>query len=179
MGSFVVGLDISLQCAAACAVPVDWALDWAKVSWMTVGGGLTKDASPRDRVRRVQEIASEVALFVKTLSLLTAVPPDVMIEQYAFGQSHMAHSLGEVGGAVKVAIFERTGLVTVPVVASSARKVLLGKCPKSTKEAKAKVLAFLESAGATCPNADAGDAYAVANYKLCEWGKGITMVGGR
>jgi hypothetical protein len=173
----VIGLDLSLTQAAACSVPVGWNLDWSRVRWMTAGGGLKREATPKERIERLRDIADALASFVvKTPGFSTGGVIHLMVEQYTFGTSFGAHSAGEIGGVVRLRLYERTGLILTPVIATSARKLMLGKNPRSTKEAKDKVVAFLQLAGASnVPNADAADAFVVANYKLCEWGVGLMV----
>lgn len=48
------------------------------------------------------------------------------VEDYAFSQVHQAARLGEIGGNVKVQLYLACGLVAEPIVASSARKIVLG-----------------------------------------------------
>lgn len=169
----VVGLDLSLTRAAACAVPVDWDLDWARVKWLTAGAALPKDATPDQAAERVAGIAEAIVAFASAIHFSGATLY-LVVEQYGFNMATRAHALAELGGVVKHELRKARLGVPHPVVASSARKVLLGKNPQGKGAAKAAVMHFLHLAGAECPNDDAGDAFAVANYKLCEWGKGIT-----
>jgi hypothetical protein len=87
------------------------------------------------------------------------------IEGYGFRQATQAHTIAEVAGVVRLELV-RAGIEIRTVPASSARKLLLGKVPRSDQ--KAAVYATLRSAGAPIETYDEGDALACANYGLCE-----------
>lgn len=159
----VLGLDLSLKAAAAVAVPTWWDGEWDKVRSMVVGETLRRDASPAERARRTETIAARIAAFAECEGCSVAY-----VEQYAFGNSQQAHSLGELGGVVKLELVRRgIQLHTVPI--PTIRKVLLGKVPRTG--AKVAVMQALRAAG--CPigwSLDEADAFAVANWGLSELG---------
>lgn len=89
------------------------------------------------------------------------------IEGYAYGLKTSAHSLGELGGVVRLELV-RAGLELVTVPMQTARKLLLGRCPK--QGAKVAVAEALRAAGARFEGLDESDAFAVLNWGLSEVG---------
>jgi Holliday junction resolvasome RuvABC endonuclease subunit len=87
---------------------------------------LEADATPYERLMRLERIANGVVEFCKEMNATA-----VFAEEYAFSRKNsQAHALGEGGGCVKLEVWRRLNLVVVPIVASSARKTLLVKCPQ-------------------------------------------------
>lgn len=160
--SAIVGLDLSTRAAAAVAVPQDWDGRWNCVRTLVVGGALRRDATDAERARRSESIASRLVAFA-TLQRATSV----WIEGYAFNQATAAHTLAEVGGVVRLELV-RAGFEIRTANMSTARKLLLGKVPRSG--AKDAVVATLRAAGATFETADEADAYCCANLGLSELG---------
>jgi hypothetical protein len=78
-----------------------------------------------------------------------------------------AHSLGEVGGVVRLELV-RAGLDIRTANMGSARKLLLGKVARA--DAKMAVYAALRAAGAPFETADETDAMCAANWGLSELG---------
>jgi hypothetical protein len=111
----VVGLDLSLRAAAAAKVVLPWDGDLEDVRTCVVGADLPHGAEAHEVVRRLQLIACRLADFC-------AGADAVYVEEYAFSaQASRAHSIGEVGGVVKLKIFERLGKAPVPVPPATAR----------------------------------------------------------
>lgn len=162
----VLGLDLSLTCSGMVAVPEQWDGDFSRVTVATAGGKLAKDATERERAGRLRMIRDAVQNFALRTHATHAI-----IEQYAYtSMLAQAHSLGELGGVVRVALVEM-GLDVQVVAPASARK-LLGKQPR--KDAKIWAAQRLVSMGA--PRAwpmDCLDAFATANWVLAEWGVGL------
>jgi len=161
-----LGLDLSLTNSGMVAVPEFWCGDFSEVKVATAGAKLHKDATERARVARLQGIRAAVVHFAERTHATHAI-----IEQYAYTSmvSH-AHSLGELGGVVRVALIE-AGLEVEVVSPASARK-LLGKQPR--KDAKIWAAQRLVAMGA--PRAwpmDVLDAFTVGNWLLAEWGVGL------
>jgi len=158
----LMGLDLSPTASAAVAVPLDWDGDWRRIARLTVGESLPRNASDSVRARRCETIATRLVAFARAHGVT-----DAWIEGYAFSRAEHAHTIAEVSGVVRLELVRAgIGLHTVP--ASSARKLLLGKVPRS--EAKAAVYAAFRAAGAPIETFDEGDALAVANFGLSEAG---------
>lgn len=159
----VLGLDLSLTSTGMVAVPAKWGQVWSRIAVATAGYGLRKDATDRERAERLDVIETEVLAFAAEQRATVAV-----IEAYAFtAQTSHAHSLGELGGVVRLALM-RAGLELVVISPASARK-LLGKQPRS----QAKVWAAGKVFGAGAPKSwtlDQVDAFVVANAFLSENG---------
>jgi len=160
----VLGLDLSLTQTAGCIVPSDWALDWRRITTMTVGKSLTREATLEEQARRLCLIVDAVDRFARAHS------PDVAIlEEYAF-VTHVrsgVHALGELGGVVKRQLF----LMGIPLLACSPQRArkMLGKAPR--KDAKIWVGQQLYRAGAPKSwSLDECDAFVVANHYLAENG---------
>jgi hypothetical protein len=168
----VVGLDLSLTGPAACCIPPGWEIgDWSALdveAWMP-------EVPAKDDLaglyRRLSWIVDRVVAFVARASLPdrwvggpygAGGRPAVAVEAYAFAaRSSSVTKLAELGGAVRVALYSR-GIIAVPVTASEARKLVLGKLPR--KDQKTAVQAALWAAG--CPkewSGDVLDSFAVAN----------------
>jgi len=91
----------------------------------------------------------------------------VFIEEYAFGKQRSGSAsvtgLAELGGAVKIAIFEAHGLPCIPVVRSTAHASLLGKGWGRGKS-KEQMLRRLAEAGYEFDDDDLADAFVVNLY---------------
>lgn len=167
-GRYVLGLDLSLRAAAACIVPLDW--DGASLGQLrtcVVGEALANDADECMRLGRLHHIAEGLVAFCRAHGVKHA-----FVEQYAFSQTGAhARSIAEVGGVVKYRLFRKLGIVCEPVVASSARKLLLTKCPK--KDVKKFVVKNVRRLGGTAREwtEDEVDAFVVANMGMYLVGK--------
>lgn len=158
----VMGLDPSLTATSAVAMPLDWDGVWARVQSVTAGEPLRRDATDVERVRRVASIAGRVVAFARTHGVTIAY-----LESYAYGLHTAAHSLGELGGVLRLEL-DRAGIELRTANLGAARKLLLGSVPR--KEAKAAVYAALRAAGAPFSTHDQADAFAAANLGLSELG---------
>lgn len=170
--SSLLGLDLSATAAAAVAVPLDWDGEWRRVRWTVVGEPLVKSASDADRARRTERIAQAIVRFAHEHRAFVA-----WIESYAFSMRTMAHTLGEVGGVVRLELV-REGIAVHTANMSTSRKLLLGTLPSrgspvSAKQESARVLA---AAGAPLEwieqkGLDLVDAFTAVNLGLsCEPG---------
>jgi hypothetical protein len=164
----VLGLDLSLTAAAAVYIPWNWedeGFAWKYVPTAHAGFSLKQDASEDLKLARLQAICEEILAFAEKWEITHA-----FIEQYAFSMMQSrAHALGEVGGTVKLDLYRKLGVVTVPVVASSARKLLFGKLP--AKDAKKHAQARLKLIYPDHSwSEDEGDAFIVANFGRAEVG---------
>lgn len=160
----VVGLDLSLRGPAACWIPEGWRGDPAKVrmggrDW---GGALTAGASPEDHAERIRRIARAVAAFCRAHRTVA-----VGVEGYAFGmRSTSSHALAELGGAVKLALWEELGLAAHPVAASAARKILLQRLPRrNVKEWTEENVRRLGGVAIYWTH-DEVDAFTICNYQV-------------
>lgn len=164
----VIGLDLSLRFTCCVAVPGGWKQDWSKVRTMRTGESLRKDAPEWERVRRLVRIEADVVEFIRSVRGTHAV-----IEQYAYtAEFSHAHSLGELGGAIKVALQRDLNISFECVAPASARK-LLGKQPRANpKEWSARRLlaagAPHDWIGASEDRWGVFDAFALANFALSE-----------
>jgi hypothetical protein len=157
--SVALGIDASLRAAGLVAIPFDWGCDWSRVARATVGEALPQHASVIQQVRRVVDIVHEVRSFARRHNVT-----HVWMEDYAFDGSQRAHSLGELGGAVKAAVVVDLALPLVTVTASAARK-LLGTMPRA--KAKDHAHTLLTRAGAPLEwTRDELDAFLAANWGL-------------
>jgi len=157
----IVGLDISLRATGFAALPADWAGDFSKVTVGHAGAPLPRDASAKARVDRIGHIVDAVGIFCETVKA-----DRVYIEEYAFtARTSQAHALGELGGAIKLAL-RRLGWVAEPVAAARAR-TLLGKAPR--KNAKGWACGLMVEMGAPREwTLDELDAVVIANWGASE-----------
>lgn len=158
----LLGLDLSTRAAAAVAVPSDWDGSWSRVTSLVVGEPLRRDASDAERATRTETIARRIVAFAQAHGARQA-----WIESYAFSQAGAAHTLGEVGGVVRLELV-RAGIEIRTAQMATARKLLLGKVPRAG--AKEAVVATLRAAGACFSTADEADAFCAANLGLAHLG---------
>jgi hypothetical protein len=158
----LLGLDLSVTAAAAVAVPCDWDGRWSRVRSIVVGERLRRNASDAERARRTETIASRLVAFARETGATRA-----WIESYGYSMRTSAHTLGEIGGVVRLELV-RAGLEVRTANMGTARKLLLGKVPRS--DAKMAVYAALRAAGATFETADEADAFCAVNLGLSEAG---------
>jgi hypothetical protein len=157
----LIGLDLSCTAAPAVAVPLDWDGQWSRVHSVVVGEKLRRDSSDAERARRTETIASRLVAFAQAERATVA-----FIEGNAFSQHTAAHTLGELGGVVRLELV-RAGIEIRTANMSTSRRLLLGKCCKG-----AKVAAYttLKTAGAMFETLDQSDAFTAVNLGLSELG---------
>lgn len=167
----LLGLDLSTRAAAGVLVPQDWDGQWSRVRSIITGEPLRRDARDVERARRTETVAAQLVAFAKLHGVTSA-----WIESYAYGQRTAAHTLGELGGVVRLELV-RAGIEIRTANMSTARKLLLGKVPTRTSKdepgrptAKEAVQAALRAAGAPAWTPDEADAYVCANLGLSELG---------
>lgn len=137
----VLGCDMSLKAAGFVAVPPDWNGDWTRIARHHVGHRLPKRTPEMRMVGRLHQITAEGIAFAQRHRCRVAV-----FEHYAFGAKFSRERLGEITGAMKLALVAQAGVLEVERVASkSARKVILGKLPED--DSKAHVREFLLERG--------------------------------
>lgn len=162
----VVGLDLSLTAPAACLIPSGWQIgDWADLEVAAWSPPAPEEPDNLDALyRRLSWITSAVVEFCARRAR-----PVVAVEQYAFSRSSSSVTkLAELGGCVRVALWQ-DGIVARPLVAASARKLLLGKLPRKGAKDATQIALW----GAGCPKAWSGDvldAFACANLALSDLG---------
>ncbi len=169
----IIGLDLSLTGAAACSIPVIPNWSTSHIFTRVFGHKLAKEASDLERLQRFHAIASGVEKFIDDLPIFYGdnkrglFEPVVFVEQYAFTQSGaMASENRECGGIVKYRLWRKLGIVVTPIVAASARKTLLNKCPRSgAKEFVVKNVRRLEGNPRRWTE-DETDAFVIANHGM-------------
>ncbi len=149
-----MGLDLSLTAPAAAVLPRGWKPGQWNIPTKVFDGGITRDEG------RLMMIRDGVAHYAAKHYVT-----HVFIEGYSYGSQNAREALGELGGVIKVALWE-IGLQAVPIPTSSARKTLLGTIKRSSlagAKIKDYVNAQLAKMGAQFPTMDEGDAFVVAN----------------
>jgi Holliday junction resolvasome RuvABC endonuclease subunit len=177
---YACGLDLSLRSAGLALVPTDWApaLDWRRVIVRTVGLKLTKESAEREHGHRIAAMSRAILEFIQGYDV-----EHVFLEGYAYSQMlSRAHSLGEIGGAVKLRLYD-AGYSWTTVAASSARAHLgcfSARAPKGAPKlpkVKEQVHAALRAMGAPADwTGDELDALVVANHALVQGGHGGILV---
>jgi len=161
--SVILGLDLSLNAAAAVAVPANWDRVWSRVNTVVVGEVLSTMATLEERARRTQSIARKLCAFARQHNVTHA-----WIEDYAFSRkSASVHALAELGGVVKLALAEE-GIVLERANMGTARKLLLGM--GRGKGIKLAVYDAWLAAGRRFESLDESDAMACANLGLSHLG---------
>jgi hypothetical protein len=177
----VVGFDLSLTAPAAVALP----LDWRPGDWKRAKSWLIRPEAPKSDDRQGQLVRyGGITLWARGVIREAAGTRDApgralaecAIEAYAFSKNTASASkLMELGGVVRVSLYEMLGVVPVTVNTSSARKLLLGKVPKSDQ--KIAVQRFLFDAGAPKDwEENICDAACIANFALSNAG-GVALTG--
>lgn len=156
----ILGLDLSATAAACVALSTRWDGDFSRVFVRQFGADLRKDATDVERARRTEHIAQRIVEFARGLAVTEA-----WIEGYAFSMRTASHTLGEVGGVVRLELV-RVGIDIHTANMSAARKLLLGKLPK--KGAKVAAHQALRAAGSPLWTLDESDAFVCANLGLSE-----------
>ena len=156
----LMGLDLSARAAACMIVGTHWDGQFSRVATRTFGESLAKDATDLERARRCELIADQIVGFAQGLLVTEA-----WIEGYAFSRHDSAHTIGEVGGVVRLELV-RAGIAIHTANMGTARKLLLGKCPR--KGAKVAAAQALRAAGSPAWTLDESDAFVCANLGLSE-----------
>jgi len=165
VNTVVLALDISLSACAMVAVPAAWNADWSRVARLTTGDPVEKGASEQLRIGRLHRITTDVLAFAQRHGCTVA-----LAEGYAFGAKFERERIGEVSGAIKLALATRAGLVVERLVPTkTARKLMLGKNPPKGTNPKRVVRRFLLDRGMPAVWREGEvDAFVVANVKLVE-----------
>jgi hypothetical protein len=169
-GPVVLGIDASLTSTGLVACPLDWDQDWSRLRTHTIKKSLTKAASERDRIERMQSIALEIRIMAVRWGVTQA-----WIEDLPTGRAFHIPQLAELRGFIRKELADDLQLRIFVERAnqSTIRKLLLGKLPPSDR--KAAVISVLDAMTAECPiqpfnTDDERDAFVVANYGLSELG---------
>ena len=169
----VVGIDLSLRAAAACAIPSPWDHDLEKIRMLKAGYALDTTSTAKERVERIAQLAHDISVFCLNVKAFR-----VGIEDYAFSKSSAhQHQTFEAGGALKVAVLELLDLAIYPVTAATARKTLLGVVPRlGAGKTKPWVVRNVRRLGGPAAGwtDDECDAFVVANRVLADAG-GVAM----
>lgn len=147
MTPVIVGLDLSLR-----ATGIDYGTGGPKVIH-TKCSGVPRLAWYREQILEV------IAL---------TIPDLAVIEDYAFSRAAAhAHQLGELGGVIRLALWDRD-ITTVEIVPSSLKKWLTGK----GNAGKDDMVAVAARLGCPANNNNAVDAWALRQMALYEYGCG-------
>lgn len=165
----VLGVDLSLRGLGLFVCPLGWDMCWERCSAETLGVDLPKGATEQQRVMRLRDLM----LDVRTFAVYHAVR-HVFVESYAYGMNTSAHSLGELGGVVKLELLRELPGVTIATAnQGAARKLVFGCAPPkglTDKARKAWVLEPLLLAGAKLRDHDQGDALVACHWGLAQLG---------
>lgn len=176
----VMGVDVSERAMGLVALPWDWDLNWSRVVRHTCGVELHNNATSEQHVGRIQTLVQQGFIFAQRNKVT-----DVWFEGYQFTpsfgnaqrQALNARSLrleAEVAGALKVVLYNKLGLVSEDAPLSSARKMVLGKLPRSG--AKTLIHATVHSFSSVIDGwtGDEIDAWVAANYGIGQIGGCVT-----
>ncbi len=170
----VMGIDLSLAMTGLAVLPDTFAsaagLDWSGVGWGTVADDEDKPQNERERIARLIRLSSEIVDAAENSGASHCI-----FEEHAFSQTHQVYPRGELAGVVKYRLTQ-AGIIVEAKHASSARKTLLGKCPrKGGKAAAAAHCRQLEvpwtSVKVSHGYGDICDAFVMANHLLAELGR--------
>jgi hypothetical protein len=157
-GPVVLGLDLSLRGAGAVVLPGDW--DPRRPNAGVVAHRFTQEGKLEGRHRQAAIVRG-----IWQLAVRHGVT-DSYVEEHSFSKGLMSHAYAraELVGAVKNELWTSLAIETVPVVASSARKLLFGPQRRmNTKEWKQFIAAGFQEMGLDLPDEDTRDAAVVAN----------------
>lgn len=162
--SVVLGIDASLTGTGLVAVPSDWDCDWKRVRHITLGVSLTKLATERERLERMQSIALDVRIWAVRVGATHA-----WIEDVPSGRAFNIPQLAELRGFIRSELSRECRLFVERSNQSSARKLFLGKLPQ--KDRKTITLQTLDSITSIFDSPDEKDAFvSAANWGLSELG---------
>lgn len=158
-----IGLDLSLTNTGCIALNDKGSIIQNK----SFGYSLTKKATDKELVERYIDITKGIVDFIDQYKI-----EDIIcgVEQYSFNtvkgkfgrkmQSASQSGLAELRGTIKSQLCLMFGFIPVGVVASSARKLILGKGNFEKKE----IRSALEAMGHKLDDGDQADAFLIAEY---------------
>jgi len=163
-GPVVLGIDASLTSMGLVACPTDWDQDWSKVEHVSIGAALTRLATERQRIERMQSLAIDVRVWAVRVGAT-----HVWIEDLPTGRAFNIPQLAELRGFIRSELMRECRLFVERANQSSARKLFLGKLPQ--KDRKAAVVAALDCMTDVFGSNDEKDAFVSAtNWGLHELG---------
>lgn len=146
----IIGIDPSLTSTGACAMGYDGVLFSSKAI-----------TSKYEGMKRLHDIKEQLQTY------LYPNDPDkkivVFIEGYSFGSQNGREALGELGGMIRLMLFEE-GIEYVDIPPTSLKKFATGK---GTGDKVPMAISVLKTWGVDFPTTDQTDAYA-----LCQLGRG-------
>jgi Holliday junction resolvasome RuvABC endonuclease subunit len=146
----ILGIDASLRALGAFVIPCDWDMRPERCKGYTLGVDLPKNASPQQLVERLRMLSVDLVTIVHKHNVR-----HVWIESYAYGMNTAAHSLGELGGVIKVDLWRETRIVVETGNQSAARKFVYGQMPpRGVGDAQRKAWLFEPLKLAGLPVAD-------------------------
>jgi hypothetical protein len=165
MTEVVMGLDMSLRGTGICILPGDWN---PRRAWQSIALAQLGEIGKQLGIQRRSNIAHEVWRLAVREGVTHA-----FVEQHAFSAGLMKHAMerAELVGAMKEVLWHSLQIEALPIVASSARKLLFGSLPRMDRKAgKAYIKQALESMGGSFGDEDTRDAFIVANAGRAELG---------
>jgi len=164
---FFMGLDLSLTGAAGVVIDTDGLV----VDHGLWGWSLPRKASVKQKIERMIYIAGKIVRMAREASeecdgshpSIRTDGLQIAIENYAYSRRGAQNDLGEIQGTVKTQIWLALGLVPIMIVASSARKKVLGKgrFSKGVKGKKEIIKAVCDR-GFEVRDDNVADAYVIA-----------------
>jgi len=161
MGEYYMGLDLSVRGAAAVILDADGQV----VDHGVWGEDLPRGVPVKRKIERLIYIADKIISMGKVWSGYTSAGRglNIGIEDYAYRMRGAQNDLGEIHGAVKTQIWLALGGVPTMIVASSARKKVLGKGRFSKgRKGKQEIIEAVRERGFDTDNDNVADAYVVA-----------------
>lgn len=166
----IIGLDLSLTSAGVSCLPMDWDCEPSRCLVSTV----EHNHVPQNDTERAERLASVARRVLGAARELASGRGIVAwgIESLPTHNAHATVPLAELHGVVRLLLCdEGQRVVTVPQ--SGARKLLMGKLPRS--DVKAMVAATVRSfTGCAGWGGDEVDAFVVANWLVSEMG-GVSL----
>ena len=151
----VVGLDLSLRGTGIVVLGRDGAVELSDV----IGEELSSKSSDRDRVERLVRILDRVTGVVRDeVSAHGRHGVAVGIERYAYSRRGAQNDLAELQGNVKVQLWLLSRIVPEVIVASAARKAVLGHGAMPKKD----IVPELRRRGLEFTDHNVADAYVIA-----------------
>ena len=169
MKGYSLGFDLSLTAPAAVALPHDWRPgDWKSVKfWLLKTKDPKNGADTRGQYARYIQIVD----WAQGIAKETKTPPIYFIEGYGFRKNNaQASKLMELGGAVRVRLYEACGMIATVVSSSSAREILLATVPQKDQKIAVQLALFNRGGAPKTWEENICDAFVVANFGLTEFG---------
>src|SRR3990167_3594133 len=152
MPRIVMGIDPAL-------VKLGWAViskqnDKAKTAtWQT---GTIQSKS--DDILRLKEIRDQIVILAES-----AMPELIVIEGYSWGSKFQGPALGEIGGVIRLALFE-AGFKIIAVAPTTLKKFVTGSGRADKPTMRQKI--FKKWRGAEFDTQDEAEAFALAQWGL-------------